>query len=197
MIRAVVLAAGRSQRMGADKLLLPWKGGVVIAGIVYELLAGGVSSILVVGRENNLALRRAVGGGPVGYVANPDETSDMLGSLRCGLRALPPECATALVALGDQPGISAALVSLLIQARERTNAGIVLPIHAGHRGHPVLIQRRYFGELLNDYDGVGLRGFLGVHANEIHAVEVADRESLRDMDTPEEYADLLKRQRGN
>ena len=187
MICAIVLAAGRSTRMGAQKLLLPLGGKPIIARIVDELLSCSLSHILVVVGRDESKLRQALVGRKIEIVANPDPSSDMLASIRCGLRALPKNCSAFLIVLGDQPGLKARLVKRLVGEMEKSKHGIVLPVGNGHRSHPVLIPMRFRDELLYEYDGVGLRGLLNSHPDKVVRVEVGSAIALADMDTPEDY----------
>jgi molybdenum cofactor cytidylyltransferase len=192
MICAVVLAAGRSERMGTQKLLLPLGGKPVIARVVDELLRSPVEQIFtVVGRDGE-ELRAALSNRPVHFVGNPDPTSEMLGSVRCGLRALPSGGEAVLVVLGDQPGISHELVSDMICCFRGGNSSIVVPTCEGHRGHPILFSIRFCDEVLNGYAGKGLRGLLDAHPEEICGLEVAAWRGLEDMDTPTDYERLEK-----
>jgi molybdenum cofactor cytidylyltransferase len=108
MIIAVVPAAGRSRRMGVSKQLLPFAGTTVIGRIVDELRRSRIDEICVVVGHQADRLRQALDGRPVRIVANPDyQRTDMLASIRCGLAAMPADCRAILVALGDQPAITA------------------------------------------------------------------------------------------
>ena len=187
MICAVVLAAGRSERMGTQKLLLPLGGKPVITRVVDALLESSVEQILVVvGRDGKL-VQEAVRDREVQFVPNPDSSSDMLGSVRCGLRALPAGCEAVLVAMGDQPGISSELVNQLICSFGDDKSKIVVPAWEGHRGHPVLFSTRLCDEVLRRHDGSGLRGLLEAHPEKVFELAVSDRAALGDMDTPADY----------
>jgi len=187
MICAIVLAAGRSERMGTQKLLLPMGGKPVITRIVDELTQCSLQeTIVVVGRDAE-RVQAALQSRPVTFVTNPDFASDMLSSIRCGLNALPKGCTTALIVLGDQPNITSQLVQALVSAFEDSGHGIIVPAHRGHRGHPLLIAARFHEELLNQHGAPGLRGLLHSHSDEIFCVEVSDGAMLVDMDTPADY----------
>lgn len=187
MICAIVLAAGRSQRMGTQKLLLPLGGKPVIARVVDELSASQVEEILVVVGSDGERMVETLIGKAVEFVENADPASDMLGSVRCGLRALSADCAAVLVVLGDQPGITRVLVDELIQCFRFDKSKIIVPTCSGHRGHPVLIGSHYFDEVLMRHTNAGLRGFLDTHANEVTNVAVSDITAMEDMDTPADY----------
>ena len=113
---AIVLAAGRSRRMGTQKLLLPFGGTTVVAHVADELLASAIDHVLVVVGRHAEAIAAALAGRPVALVANPDHDGPMLDSVRCGLRALPPGCEAVLVALGDQPAVTTTLVDAMASA---------------------------------------------------------------------------------
>ena len=187
MICAMVLAAGQSRRMGTQKLLLPLAGRPLITGIVDEVLRSPVAEVFVVMGRDAPRITQALAGRRVRLLTNPCTDGDMLSSVRCGLRALPPECAAALVVLGDQPGITAETISMLIQAFQTHSRGIVVPTHGGKRGHPLLLSMRYRDEVLHQYDGTGMRGLFLAHPDDVMEVEVPASGILEDMDTPEDY----------
>jgi molybdenum cofactor cytidylyltransferase len=187
MIGAVILAAGQSRRMGSQKLLLPFAGQTVISHIVDQVLAAPIERTVVVTAPDGDAIRRALAGRPVTFVANPDPAGEMLGSVRSGLRALPPQCAAAIVVLGDQPTIRAEVIADLVRSFHATGAKIVVPSFQGRRGHPLLFSADYFAEVLTQHDGVGLRGLLQARPSESSELEVADAAVLTDIDTPDDY----------
>jgi molybdenum cofactor cytidylyltransferase len=204
MISAIILAAGRSKRMGAQKLLLPFGGGTVIGRVAGEILRSPVGRIfIVVGAddarvvatvENELALRSAGRARKFfSSLTNPDPASDMLSSVRCGLRALPQDCDAILVALGDQPSISGDLVAGMIGAFRGSGRGIVVPVYGGKRGHPLLFAVQYREEILNRYDDLGLRGLLRAHPKEVFELPADSAGVLSDMDYPEDYRRELGR----
>ena len=192
MIGAVVLAAGRSTRMGTQKLLLPIGSKPVIACVVDELLLGQPEKLVIVVGPDGAQIQQVLRGRQVLLVENPKRDGDMLSSLRCGLRALPASCAAILVALGDQPGITHELVRELLRAFHQTGRGIIVPAHEGRRGHPLLFAARFRDELLSRHDGVGLHGLLDSHGEEILEVPVSTASLLEDLDTPEDYQTHLK-----
>ena len=187
MICAIILAAGRSRRMGVQKLLLPFAGKTVIGHIVDEVLRSPVEqAIVVVGQEGG-RIAEALAGRSVALVTNADPEGEMLSSVRCGLAALPPECEAVLVALGDQPGIAAETIRRMIEAYQTAGRGIVVPVHGGKGGHPILFSMRYRDEVLTRYDDVGLRGLRQAHPEDVLELPAADPSVLSDMDLPEDY----------
>jgi len=187
MICAIILAAGRSRRMGAQKLLLPIGGGTVIGHIVDEVLRSPVDETLVVVGPDGAKVAEALAGRRVALVTNDDADGEMLSSVRCGLRALPPGCEAVLAALGDQPGITADTISRMIVAFRTGGRGIVVPVHGGKPGHPILFSVRYREEVLTRYDNVGLRGLRQAHPEDVLELSAAGPSVLTDMDVPEDY----------
>ena len=187
MICAVVLAAGLSRRMGAQKLLLPFGGKTVVAHIVDQILASAVDEVhIVVGHEGR-RVSRELSDRRVSVVTNPDYKSGMLSSVRCGLAALGQECRAVLVALGDQPSVTSKLIDRMVQSFAATQKQILVPFYDGRRGHPVLFSQAYRDEILTQYDDVGLRGFLRAHPDEVFELSVSSSAVLSDMDCPEDY----------
>jgi molybdenum cofactor cytidylyltransferase len=193
MICALVLAAGRSQRMGTQKLLLSVSGQPMLARIVDQVLTSPIDRVFVVTGADRHRLAAALAGRPVTFVVNADEQGEMLSSVRCGLAALPPECTAALIVLGDLPGLTADVVARLLQAFQTAGRGIVVPTSNGRRGHPLLVSLRYCDEILTCYEAVGLRGLLQAHPEEVHEVEVGTARILEDVDTPLDFKRLADR----
>ena len=195
MIAAIIPAAGQSRRMGAQKQLLPWAGTTVIGHIVDELLRSEIDEVCVVVGHQSDQITQALAGRNVRLVLNPDyRRTEMLSSVCCGLRALPPACVAVLVALGDQPAITAELVNTMLRAYATSGKGIVVPTHDGKRGHPLLFARRYCEELQIGYDQVGLRGLLAAHGEELLELSVASSAVLCDLDSRADYLRELARE---
>ena len=192
MICAILLAAGRSQRMGTQKLLLPFAGQTVIAHIADQLLRSAIDQTFVVVGKDGARIAEALAGRPFTLVSNPDPDAGMLSSIRCGLRALPATCDATLVALGDQPTITSALIGQLLHAYRTANRGILVPLHAGKRGHPLLFCSRYRDEILNQHDSVGLRGLLAAHAEDVYEMSTSTSAVLEDMDFPDDYVRAIR-----
>jgi molybdenum cofactor cytidylyltransferase len=196
-VSALVLAAGRSTRMGAPKHILPWgEGETIISQVVKQLRLAGVSEIVVVtggareAVEGALAAIRAKADWPreleLRAVYNPDYASkEMLSSLQVGLRALSAETAAVLVALGDQPQMEAAVARAVMERWRETRAPVVGPTFQGRRGHPVLFDRSQWPALLSLPDTASPRDVLsGVRAE---TVAVERDTILQDVDTQADY----------
>jgi molybdenum cofactor cytidylyltransferase len=190
-IAGLVMAAGRSSRMGANKLLLDDGGHPIIASVVDHGLAAGLAEIVVVCGHQENEIRAALQGKNVRIVPCPDFAEGMSASLRCGLRALSPDADAAIVLLGDMPRISAALLRRMSAAYNPTEGRtIIVPSFEGKRGNPVLWDRRFFTEMMALAGDVGARHLIGEHAEQVTEVEAGDSGILIDVDTPEAYREL-------
>ena len=117
----------------------------------------------------------------------------MLSSVQAGFAALPREAGAAVVFLGDQPFVSAAVVARLCEASARSPRSIVLPVVGGRRGHPVLIPSVFCDEIPSLSPEVGLRELIRRHGQNILEVAVEEEDILLDIDDPESYRDALKK----
>jgi len=187
MICAIVLAAGRSQRMGTQKLLLPFAQSPVIARVVDAFFRAAVDQVILVVRPGHKELREVLAGRPVILVENADVEGDMLSSVRCGLKALPSNVKTIMVSPGDQPSIEPVLIRRMIAAYKSSDRSILVPVYHGRRGHPLMFGAQYRNELLTSHDGVGLRGLLQTHAAEVGEWLSNDAAVLGDLDTPADF----------
>jgi molybdenum cofactor cytidylyltransferase len=196
MIAGIVLAAGRSRRMGAPKPLLVFRGATFLERVVRALRGGGCGRVVVVvGPEADPAATRiaeAARAAGAEVVVNPVPEAEQVDSLRAGLAALPPDAEAAVVAPADMPGMDAAAVRALVDAFRARGAPVVRATHGGRHGHPVLFARRVFPELFADPLPEGARSVIRAHADEVEEVPVASAAVLLDVDTPADYRRLLE-----
>lgn len=192
MICAIVLAAGCSSRMGAQKLLLPFGKKTVISHIIDQVLSSRVEKVYVVVGHQAEQVTGELSGKPISIIHNPEYKSGMLSSVRAGLRDIPQECRGVLTVLGDQPSLTTELIDQMIQSFSLTEKKIIVPLHNGKRGHPVLFSKTYREEILTNYDDVGLRGILQAHNEDVFEMNVSNHAVLSDMDNPSDYQRELK-----
>ena len=192
-IAAVVLGAGRSQRMAPhNKLLVADRSGkAMIARVVDNVLSSGARPVLVVTGHQAEEVERALGGRPVRHVFAPDYGDGLAASLKAGIAAVPAECAAALVCLGDMPLVTGRMMDRLLGTYDPQEGRlIVLPTFRGKQGNPVLWDRRFFPEILAIAGDSGARSLVGKHMESVAEVEMADDAVLRDFDTAESLATL-------
>lgn len=194
MVGAIILAAGESRRMGSPKPLLPVAKSNFLTRLLEEFQASKARPIVVVLGHQAERVLREIPFGEAMAVVNKDYQQGMLSSIRCGLRELSGESIdAALVCPADHPRVNRALVDLLIRRFEETGRCIVLPVHRRRRGHPVLFARTLFEELLDAPDSVGARQVVWNHADDLLEVVTDDPGAIIDVDTPEEYRNLVGR----
>ena len=197
MITAIVPAAGLSTRMGGalPKPLLPWGASTVIETVVSTLLAAGIDDVIVVTGHRREAIEAALAGHAVRCVHNPAYASgEMLSSIQAGLAAAHPASAGALLALADQPQMQLAVVQQVLGAFDDSGGqALVIPSYAMRRGHPIVLPRWLWPEVLALPAGDTLRTVIQRHAAAIRYVEVDTASVLADLDTPEQYAAAASR----
>jgi len=187
-VAAILLAAGRSSRMGAFKPLLPFGNKTVIECCIDYLRDGGVEEIVVVLGHRADDIRQQVSG-KVKFALNPDPDSAMGVSIAAGARELPETAQATLIALVDHPAVPPTVVSTLLDSWKR-GARLVIPTWQGRGGHPVLVDLSFKAELLDLPERGGLRALFETHRNEVTRVPVESPFIARDMDTWDDYTSL-------
>ena len=194
---AIIPAAGHSRRMGWPKLLLPWRGTTVIAHLVGELRAAGLTRIYVVLRANDDALLAAVGAANAIPVQPLIDPPDMRTSVECGLRFAaedPGHVAESgwLLIPADHPIVSRNTVTELQANWQPGGRQILIPTYAGQRGHPTLFSSDFATEISAIPVDCGLNWLVRRNASVIQEVPVADSGVIVDLDPPEDYEALLR-----
>ena len=186
-VAAILLAAGRSRRMGAFKPLLPFGNKTVIECCIDYLRAGGVEEIVVVLGHRADDIRQRVSG--VTFAFNRDPDSEMGASIAAGVRELSESAQATLIALVDHPAVPATVVTKVLDSWQ-SGARLVIPTWQNRGGHPVLVDLSFRTELLNLPATGGLRALFDAHANELKRLPVDSPFIARDMDTWDDYTAL-------
>jgi len=186
-VAGLVLAAGRSTRMGGpNKLLEEINGRPLVRIATEQVLASHARPVIVVTGHQRERVERALQGLPVKFVHNPDFAEGLSTSVKAGIKVVPAEADGAVVTLGDMPQVSAKLIDRLIAAFDpERGALVVVPTLAGKRGNPVLWARRFFADLMALDGDVGARHLIGAYPEAVTEVAVEDAAALTDVDTPE------------
>lgn len=178
--------------MGRPKLVLPFGSSTIIGNVISNIPEDLVEGkIMVLGAWMDEILE-ATEGLKVVHCFNEDFKDGMLTSVRCGIKALPDDADAVMIYPGDQPGIPPAVTELLIRAREETGKGILISVHNGKRGHPILIDKKYFSEINTLNNEKGLRELSARHPEDVHETETNCKIILHDIDTPEDYIEAIK-----
>ena len=190
-VAAIILAAGRSERMGAFKPLLPFGPKTVIETCIENMRSGGIESVVVVHGQGPRAeeLKTHLQDSGVTFAVNPDPASEMSDSIACGVRALTGGIQAVIINPVDHAAVPGDVVAMLIDEWQQ-GARLVKPVWNGRGGHPVLIDLEFRAELLSlDRDG-GLKTFFNHHQAQVNRVEVNSNYIARDMDTWDDYVAL-------
>jgi molybdenum cofactor cytidylyltransferase len=194
MIVAVVLSAGESSRMGQPKALLPIDGETFLERIVSALRRTQVGKIIVVVGHNAEEMKRKIGHLPVEILVNHQYKLGQLSSLQVVIRHLLSDqsCDGMLVHLVDHPYIDSGLVSRMIEGFHASGKLIVVPCYQGKRGHPVILSRKLFNELLNAPIDQGAKAVVNAHSVDTLEMDADDEGITIDIDTPDEYRQHVK-----
>ena len=186
-IAAVVLAAGRSTRMGGpNKLLAEIRGRPLVRIVVEEALASLAKPVIVVVGHQRGEVEKALASLPVQFIHNPDFAQGLGTSLKAGIAAVPADADGAIVCLADMPQVDASLLNRLIAAFDPDRGALIaMPTVEGRRGNPVLWSRRFFPDLMAIEGDVGARHFIGRYSEAVVEVPLEGKAALVDVDTPE------------
>ena len=177
---AIILAAGRSSRMGADhKLLADWRGKPLVAHVADAIAAAGLPAPVVVLGARAAEVRAALGDRPALYVIAEDHADGLSRSLRAGIAAVPAAWSAALVCLGDMPRLEPGVLRALAAAA----GDVAMPVWDGKRGNPVRWSRRHFARLMALEGDVGGKAVLA-DAIDLTEVRAPSDAVLDDIDTP-------------
>ena len=193
MIAGLILAAGQGKRLGAIKPLLPHEHGTMLECVLKEFRAATLDVLIVVlGYEARRVIKEINLTG-LKVIINGEHRIGMSASIQRGLAHLPPGCRAVMIAMGDMPLVTAPTINTLVRAFTNGKKGIVVPVHNKKRGHPVIIDLKYFDELLELRGDVGARSILETHADDIKEVAIKSDEILIDVDTRDAWEEVQDR----
>lgn len=192
---AVLLAAGRSTRMGGpNKLLLEFDGEPMVRRALRTLQAVPLEPIVVVLGPAADAVRAALEGLPACATCNAPQAEDHQVSVDAGLRALTAPVDAIVIMLADQPLLDAHdLRWLLAQWHACARGGALVPVFAGRRANPVIVDAALRAPILEAGPTVGARGYLAAHPALVHRVEAPNDHFVVDVDTVDDLARLAER----
>lgn len=196
-VSGIVLAAGKSIRMGQPKMVLPWGETTVLGRVVEVFAKAGIQNLFIVtGGDRDMVeneISRLKNKYPVTSVYNPDhEKGGMLSSILTGVSAIPNDTEAVLIGLGDQPQVEIATLRKILSRFEQTRQGIIVASYNHRRGHPILLDSAMVEDLKMINREATLREFLNSHQEEISYIS-ADISVLQDLDTPQDYEKYLGR----
>lgn len=187
MIGAAVLAAGRSTRFGANKLLQPLNGKPIVRRVVEAVLASRLEPVVVVTGHESERIKSVLATLPVTFADNPDYSTGLSSSLKRAVKALPDTCDGVMVILGDMPFVTQSLIDRLADCfAPGAGRGICVPVYRGQRGHPVVWARRFFPEILALEGDVGAKALMAQHQECVYELAVEDDGIHIDIDTKDD-----------
>ncbi len=193
VIAAVVLAAGESSRMGADKALLVYRGRTFLENIISALREAGIGRVIVVLGHHAELIEPSVDLSSVEVVVNQDYRRGQTSSFQAGLRVLAANRPHGVVlCLVDHPAISTDTLHNLIQHFKSTGKPVVIPQFNGKHGHPVLVGREVFDQIAELGPEQGADTVIHLYRSQTEFVEVTDPGILIDVDDPESYLKLTQ-----
>ncbi len=194
-VAIVLLAAGRSTRMGGPNKMLAEANGapLVVHAVKAALASQAVEIVVVLGHmadQVRSAIEKAVPPkSRLRFVTNPDFAEGLSTSVRTGIGAVSSGVDAAIVQLGDMPGVSSSLLDRLMAAFSPVEGrAICVPTVGGKRGNPVLWARRFFPEIAQVAGDTGAKHLIGEHADLVCEVEMSGEAAITDIDTPEALA---------
>lgn len=192
-IWAIVLAAGESKRMGTPKMLLPYNDVTIIEQVIRNLMDANVDRVVVVvgaGKEEIMKVTRRY---DVFHCYNENYKSGMLSSVKCGFYSLPEGCLAALIMPGDQPMTGPGEINRVISSFLENDRGLIMAVHNGKRGHPLIVDMKYLEEVLSLPEEAGLRALAERHPDDVLESDTDDPSVLRDIDTQEDYMNEISK----
>jgi len=196
LISLILLAGGKSQRLGRPKLLLPFGDKTVIEQSLDNMLASEVDEVVVTIGDNAEEIAARIKEKAVKIAMNQHYLYGMGTSITAGLRLVNEKTSAIVVALADQPAIDSKLINRLLQEFRTGGKGIVVPVCEGKRGHPVIFSSKYRAELSQLRGEVGGREIIARHHDDVLEIAVGSQNISLDIDTMEDYNRLIKNQPG-
>ena len=184
----IILAAGTARRMGSNKLIADLGGKPVLVHVIDAVEAAGLGPPLIVLGHAAEAVRAVVGARCANFVDAPGYRGGMAHSIAAGITALPPEAVATIICLGDMPFTDPRILRRL--AAGAAADAILVPVHAGRRGNPVLWGSAYFQQLASLRGDVGARQLLDMFADRVSMIDWSDDSIHVDIDTPDMLARL-------
>jgi len=192
MISAIILAAGKSLRMGFPKLLLSIKGKSLLQHVIDNALESKADDVIVVLGAEAAKLKREIKPGKARIIVNASYEEGQSTSLRAGLQSINPESRAVIILLGDQPFINKATINALVDKYQESGSPVVAPVYNGKRGNPVLFDRSLIPELLSASGDQGGRKIVEKYTDRVAVIEIDSAIVGIDIDTWDDYQKMSR-----
>ena len=183
-VSAILLAAGRSSRMGKLKQLMPLGESTILEQTLDNLLGSKVAEVIVVLGHKAEEVTRRLSGRPIKVVVNPLYRKGMGISIAAGLKFVDSQAQAVMLVLGDQPYVDSATIDRLIDAFGSNKKGIAIPTYKKQRGHPLIFARKYQTQLSKLSGDIGGREIIKQNPEDVLEVPVKCEGIIIDIDTP-------------
>ncbi len=190
-VAGIILAAGQSTRMGRTKQLLPWAGTTVLGHIILQSNRSCLDQLVLVLGHKAEQIANELDMQNLAVVYNPEYDKGQSTSLKRGIDNLPDDVQAAIFLLADQPLISCSVIDKIVYAYLQTSFPLIIPVHEGRRGNPVLIDRSIFPRLMCLQGDTGARAIFDEYTDYLFEVEIPEPGICLDLDTWDEYKKML------
>lgn len=187
ILSIIILAGGRSKRMGAMKQLLPWGKKTILQHLIDVAVDVKPAEIIVVLGYNAQQISEVIKRSPVKIVVNDEYKRGMSSSLKAAMKNVSRQSDTYVFMLGDQPLVTADMLGQLLSRYMSSSRGITVPVYKGIKGRPVVIASKYREELMTLRGETGAKQVIDNHPEDVLEVPVDSEEVVIDLDTREEY----------
>ncbi len=190
-LAGLILAAGESSRMGADKPLLMYRGRTFLETITSTLREAGIRRVVVVLGHHAEEIKQSINLAGAEVVVNQDYRLGQTSSLQAGLRALREgEPDGMIMCLVDHPAITSDTVQELIHRFKATRKPVIIPEFHGEHGHPILVGKELFSQLRSLGPDEGADSVIHRYRDRTEFIPVTDPGILLDVDDPESFRQL-------
>ncbi len=183
-VSAILLAAGKSSRMGKLKQLMPLGDNTMLEQTLDNLLGSKAAEVIVVLGYKAEEVVRRLSGRPIKVVVNPLYRKGMGTSIAAGLKFIDSQAQAVMLTLGDQPYVDSPTIDRLIDEFGGSDKGIAIPTYQGRRGHPLIFARKYQAPLSHLSGDIGGREIIRKHPEDVLEVPVDCEGITIDIDTP-------------
>lgn len=192
-IGGVLLAAGKSKRMGGNKLLLPWKNHTIIEEVLHQVSRSSLDSLLVVTGFEKDSIEELLARSDdkrIRSIHNEGYESGRIGSIQCAIEHLKGSVDGALFMVADKPTVHTELIERAIGTFKKEKPGILYVMTPAGRGHPIIYSSKLFEEIMLLTHDDEMEKFIEEHKNEV--AELEDEAIQVNINTPEEYERVQK-----
>ena len=191
----IILAAGTSTRLGRPKQLLMIDGKPMLARVIQCALQSELDHTVVVlghqAAEIQKVLKSELNHPKLEIVVNRNFRSGLAGSLKTGLTRVMADFSATMILLADHPFQETFIINTILNRYKNSDKAICVPVHRGRRGHPVILNQRFYAEMMSLCGDIGAREIIENHPEQLTLVELESARSFMDIDSEEDLARAL------